>query len=239
MKQYSLKVLGLSVLAALGLMAFAAVGAQAGEVLVLGKQATVGQEISGSQEGEGKLLVPALKLEIRCANFDVLEGKITKSGTEAEGKGAILYLGCTAWGLNAEKTALIELTSCHLLDNSGTEKDITAKAILKIDLKEGSTLIVASPEVAGTNFAKIKFTAGLGCTLTTPIEIKGEAGFKVITGNLQGGGAAVVEPLVESSEAIQKSKGLVLKYGANESFIDGSGKLVLKGTNVGCTWGAL
>jgi hypothetical protein len=252
MQKHVLRVLGLSLLAVVGLMAFASAGAQAietkGKVLVLTKEAVVGQGITGELEGtNNRLLVPALGIEIRCPTIDVLEGKIIKVGVETEGLAVILYLGCEVFSTSTGE----KIANCHVLDNSGTEKDITAKAIIKIDLlgTPVSTLLIASPD-GQAFFAKIKFTPGLGCTLATPIEIKGEVGFRVAVGSLQKEGKALegtelkeaekVKVLIESSEAIQKSHpGVIIKYGANEAFVDGSALLALSGTNVGCTWGIL
>jgi hypothetical protein len=121
MRKHGLRIIGLALMAALGLMAFTAVAAQA-ETLELRlyhlallqenknfRANGVSEELIGAQESEIRLKVPAKKYEIRCATAKVLkgthienvpdaaEGGREKSPSEksAEGKGEIQFESCT------------------------------------------------------------------------------------------------------------------------------------------------
>jgi hypothetical protein len=246
MHKHMLRALGLSLIAALGLMAFSAANAlAAGEILVEGSAAlATGRTATGKQEGEGTLKVPALNIEIVCKKLTAGAGTKIISGPLGTLLAEVLYEECVVWSIKKESLELIEvLTTCQILASGATKTkgDITAVGTGSVVLHNiNEVYLLAEGETVGgvkQPFATVEFTKGIGCPLATPVKIIGSAVFKHITGNLNTG-AAVVEPLIESSEAIQKLLGDKLLYGVNEAFIKGSALLALTGTHAGLKWGA-
>jgi hypothetical protein len=251
MHKHMLRTLGLSLIAALGLVAFSAANALAapepGQVLVEGSTTLANERTVGAkQEGEGTLLVPGLNIEIVCQKLAAGTNTKVISGSAGTALAEILYQECVVWSTEGSPQKLIEiLKSCQILASGVTKTvgDITATGVGKVLLKEkGSTetYLLAEGETVGgvvQPFATVEFTKGIGCPLATPVKITGTAAFKVGAGNLNTS-PEVVEPLVESSGAIQKALGGVLKYGINEAFIDGSALLKLTGSHEGLKWGA-
>ena len=253
--KHVLRTLGVSLLAALGLMAFAVASVQAanlkpsehvhGEILILGKklQATA----TGAGEGEGRLLVASLGIEITCPDFEVIEGLVNQTAAKGHGTADVLFLGCQVYAI--EKTAPFNLTSktvppetlpCLPLD-SVTAKDghIRAKALLLVVLHENKDYLIAEAVNLTGPLAKIVFSPGTGCPIPLKPEVSGEVAFEINTGDKHTG-LEVVEPLITGgSKTVQELLGVKLLYGVNESFIDGSAKLKLTGAHLGCIWGVL
>jgi len=244
MQKHLLRVLGLSLLAAVGLMAFATAGAQAAEFRILGSAAlATGATFGGSQIGTGTLKVPTLNIEIVCQKLSVLEGKIL-SGPAGTALGKILFEECVVWSIKSGTLELIEKLPCQILDisgGSGKVGHITATANLQVFLHiNGKTFILASKDGENRPFAIANYTSGTGCPIPLKQEITGNTVFKLVTGDLTGGGAEAVELEVESNEAIPALfPADVLKYGVNTAFVISKDKLFLTGAHKGCTWGAL
>jgi hypothetical protein len=241
MHKHTLKALGLSLIAALGLMAFSAGAAQAGEIQVEGSAAlATGRTVNATQEGEGTLLVPSLNIEIVCKKLTAANTTVT-SGPLGTASAEVLYEECVVWSIQKETEKLIEvLTSCQILASGATKTKghITAKGVGKIILHNANTETFLLAE--GAPFATVEFTKGIGCALTNPVKVSGAVVFKVVTGNLIPSAAnKVVKPLIEASKTLQKLIGDKLLYGVNEAFIDGSALLELTGSHAGLKWGAL
>jgi hypothetical protein len=275
MKHRKKNVLGLLLAAALGLMAFAASaqaitelgsgffigGAQAGALLATVNGKLIPETIS-------TLLIPNLKLEINCKKFTVQKGAI-ESTTLVEGE--LTYEECTV--LTNEKnekgeTKLEEAAGCELVVNhTGDNKhNIVAKGkVLPAELTDGTPAVL----VEGT--ANVLTKEGIGCVLPKTTLIKGELCLKVgnkiveekvVTTN------HTAEPIVEASEAIQKScnprltlegtefsggtvaeleklekEGKLVKdkllFGINESFVDGKATVFATGAHELKTLGVL
>jgi hypothetical protein len=250
MHKHLLRTLGLSLLAALNLTAFASTGAQAaGQIKVEGSTALATGRTVGAERDSlfQTVLVPTLNIEIVCHNFSVEEGVIT-SGPNGEGLKKVLYEECVVWSTeeNAKGELLLveELTSCQILP----EGHITASAKLLVFLHgpagKEDTYVLAEPDTAGKLgsegiFGQLKFTKGIGCPLPTPINMTGSIVFQVLAGDLQLG-PEVVKVLIESSKEIAKLFPCdVVKYGENVAYVDGSAWLFLTGTHKGLKWGAL
>jgi hypothetical protein len=242
--------MGLSLMAALGLMAFAVAGAHAanlkisehvrGESLILGKSLKASS--SGATEGGVGILVPNLGMEISCTSFDVLEGVLNPTGEKGHGASTLLFLGCKVFPI--EKVAPFKLTSenalpCLPLDSvSGEDGSIREKALNLVIVHEKKDYLVFE-SVTGVPFAEIIFSAGTGCPLPLKTVTTGQYGFEIVTGDTHTG-SEVTEPLITAgNKSTQELLGLKLLYGANEAFLDGSAKLVLTGEHKGCTWGFL
>jgi hypothetical protein len=248
MHKHMLRALGLSLIAALGLMAFSAANAlAAGEILVEGSAAlATGRTVGGEKDGtvENTLKVPALSIEIVCKDFSV-NGTVL-SGPAGTALAEVLYKECVVWSIKKETLELIEeLKTCEILASGATKTkgDITALGIGGVLLHTGiETYLLAEGETVGgvkQPFAIVEFTKGIGCPLSTPVKVTGSAVFKVVTGNVNvGGDGPQVKPLLEASEAITALLGDKLLYGINPAFIKGAGKVFLTNTDVGLKWGA-
>lgn len=102
-----LKALGLSILAALGLMVFGA-GAQAQEWLIgsktLKELSITSETITGQQIGVGRLNILKLNLLIKCSTTVVSNSDILPLG---HGKGTISFSGCQATDLKLTDSGCI------------------------------------------------------------------------------------------------------------------------------------
>lgn len=103
------RVLGLSLIAAIGLLAISAVAAQAeGEWKIGGKtlpELNIEEEsLSASLDGTFIYTVPSLSLEIKCLKVDSLKGRVLLKGA---GELSLLFLECTFFaGKSQEKSKL-------------------------------------------------------------------------------------------------------------------------------------
>src|SRR5262245_22745193 len=101
---YGLKALGLSLFAAIGLLAIGAAGASAttGELKILNAAETTLTELHATLSGEVDLLsvlhVPAINLEMDCTGFEVQEGLYL--ATDNVGHVKLLYSGCLIYQLS-------------------------------------------------------------------------------------------------------------------------------------------
>lgn len=253
MQKHSFRTLGLSLLAALSLMALGVAGAQAanlvngttngaGKIKILGADAS-GFPISatGEQEGSGTLLIPALNTEIVCEKLTVVAAN-TKITSIDGGSAEVLYEKCEYWGTKTTKhvsgVELLELTvklPCEILEDSATlaAKAITAKGTLLVFLHEGRSYVLAE----GAPFASVLITTPSECPLPKLVNVSGSLVFEVTTGDLNVGGA-VLKILIKASKALSGS-GLFpdkLLFGANTAYVDGSAEVWLASD---CTWGVI
>jgi hypothetical protein len=228
--------LGLLVVAVLGVMAFAG-SAQgvAPKFNVAG--ATAGDfEVTGVQEGQNwALLVPNSNLSLTCTEFEVLEGLVLTGGLVAHFK--LLHKGCKA----VEHKNAGELP-CHVSDVAGgdaTKLHVTANFLaLPLEFADGKYGILVEKISA-----QINFLSGTGCPLPLKTVFTGEVCFKITSGN------DTASPLIQSNQTIQgecpavalEGTGSVakdtLKFGANEAFVVGaailSGKALAAGKTIG------
>ena len=234
MHRYRLKTLGLYLaIATLGVMAFAAAGAQAealtgelGTFLVLGAVPAAGTLATGRQVGSGKLLVPLLGLTLECTAGDVNEGKFTgTTGMEALIK--VVFLGCKTFEFEAPHEEL----PCTVHNTGFAVGEILATAILLPVKHNGGHYVVIHPD-GSTKFAEVKLE-GPEC----PVPLN-----NVVTGLVAGEVLNALEgthsKVVHFNEAIQKLLAAKLKYGTNggekEAFIDALVEVEL--VAVGCTF---
>jgi hypothetical protein len=155
-----LKVLGLSLVAVLGLMAFLAAGAQASEQawLVEAKDITAPQKVIGKVHVEGNLEVEKeTNLEILCAVIETENLELINATVEAKGK--VKFKTCKAWQAGAEKAA------CKPVE------PIVAGGKARLILHNAKNYVLFEPEVAGGNFAQIKFKEP--CALPEVNNVKG------------------------------------------------------------------
>jgi len=230
MHKHGLRTLGLSIMAALGLMAFAGVaqaatlsdGGKAGTFLVsLGTALVPNTTIGGLGTTTGTLLVAGRNLDILCTHTHVLTGSKFISSTE--GLLLLLFLGCETFEHNNHAVKL----PCEI-----PGKDIHAHAIIKPKLHEGKLFVLAS----GAPFTKFTYASGTGCPLPLAVEISGSVVAEVEEDSASN--------LVSLSEAIQKlfqsgGVGDKLLYGTFESFVNADAKAELTGAHAGLKFGCI
>lgn len=226
-----IRAFGLAFVAALGLMAFSAVAAQAedltdggkaGSFTILGSAALVpGATFTGAQVGASKLLVPGRNLTIECKKGAFLEGKFLNS-TEALTK--VLLLECRALVLSKETE---EVAGCFITNG----KDITATAIILARLHGGELFLLIHPE-PGQPLTHVTFEPNKGCALPLLNVVSG------LTSALDDSPTAISHLLL-FSQAIQALLGVKLLFGGFESFIDSHWTASLTGIHLGCEWSVL
>jgi len=250
MKKFGLRAFGLALMAALGLMAFTAVAAQAETLtdggkaalfVTLGSATPVGETFNAKLENltatfggktearlHGLLLVKNLSLTILCSGF-TLSGAKYLSDTEA--LAGIKFTGCKAFNLAGTE----ELTSCIVTSKeTGGEKEVIVGTGIALPKKhEGVSYVQFEPD-GGTTFATIFFELGKGCGLTTTNPIKG-------TFDAQLAKAQARPSLLSSNLAIQELMfgSVKLLYGAQPAVIDGNVNVELLGAGALCEFGVI
>ncbi len=250
--KFGLRAFGLALVAALGLMAFMAVGAQAEETLEDGGKAgkflvnkaapTTGAtstfEVNQVAGTTGTLLVPG-RVDILCTG-----GKVTgefKSSTEA--LGSAKFTGCTAWSPVTTFPHATQIKTCTVStkkEGAGGEKEVVVveKAIALSKLHNGEPYILLEED--GAAFTTI-FFEGKECSLTPENKVTGS-----VVGKIDGNDT--VNPTVLLSQAIQKLfqienketkviKGDQLKFGTFQAYIDAEGIATGTGVNASKTLG--
>jgi hypothetical protein len=230
MHKHAIKSLTLALMAALGLMAFMAAGAQAEvkmPILVLGK--ALHATIAGTAL-LGRLLIPALKLEIHCETGDV-SGLILEDGVTHV---TVLFKECLKiFKYNPTTLALegSELTSC-LIINGGEKHHITANALFDGLLHKGKVYGIALGSGAEEAFTTIEFSNE--CAIVKKAVVKGSYSFEVEPQT-----NSVTLLLIPGNKALQELLKTGLKFGANEGILDpGIVHVGLTGLHEKCTWGA-
>lgn len=221
-----LRMIGLSILAAFGLMAFTATAAQAeGEFKIGGKTfAELGIEeesFAGSLSGTyGLLTVPSLGYEINCGAMDVLEGKILLKGVADV---TFKLLKCTALVAKTKE----ELSTCTV------DSFTTTKLKGSVLLHEGKVFLLFEPVLENGALMLLKISGG-ECVLAKEIETKGS-----FVGEI--GAEGTVPKLVLSDKATSATLGdhISLALIPTELFADGTLQLELTGKFAGSKWGAI
>jgi hypothetical protein len=200
------------------LMALGAAQAHASEFLI--KAPPLEGEASGKQAGSAYLLIPALNLEIKCEELQVLEGAVSPKIAKVK----LLHKNCKTFEL---KAPLAELP-CHISDVTGgspSSLHITSSASLLPILVEGEPYVLA--DISGTF---INFLSGTGCGVPLKTEVKGT--YCALVDNND-----TIEPSLLFSEATQKACKDKATYGINEAFLDGTVGVFLTGANEGGSLG--
>jgi hypothetical protein len=237
MRKHAIKILGLSLMAALGLTAFMAVGAQATTTVPINVKgsSTLAAPLLGTVL-LGRLLVPALKLEIHCEKGTV-SGTVNPASLPAgQALVEVLYEECLKiFKYNTVTLALEEELSSCLIETTGlTAHHIKAVAKLLGLLHNGTVYAIAHGDLPEDVFTEIKFK---NCAVTgATVKIKGLYAFEVEPNS----GEQVKLLLKPGNAALQTLLGGALKFGANPAFIDeGVAHAELTGTHAGVVWGAI
>ena len=229
-----LRVLGLSLLAILGLVVFTVSGALAsGTVLVEGLSPPFTVEIKGKQHNalEGRLLILSLNMEIFCHNASV-SGTLSSAGA---GKGTITFKGCLAQAVTNGDVLTGQI--CEL-------EDMVVKGVALVILHSGNTALTLEQHGTGTGEPYLLVTPEGGvsgsfvtivneteCALPEEVKVKGCGVVRIVTTGDQ------IEHLV-STKGMLSLFGCKLSYGSNESHLDADAFVSLTGSHAGLSWGA-
>ena len=191
MRSVKSRLLGISVVAALGALAFAS-SAQAITELASGffiggvQVGALKATIAAKQLGVGTIAIPALNTEINCNKFSAISGFINST---TDGEGTFLLEECTVLTISAKAEQ-----ACHIVANHVGDKrlHITAKGLLlPAELTDGTPAVLADKLEA-----TVLMEEGTECTLPKTTKLTGELCLKVE-------GNHTVEPVLAASEAIQ------------------------------------
>ncbi len=221
-----LRTLGLSLVAAMGLMAFMAASAHAVTWDINGAEIKANETITGKlKAGQTALiLVPALSQVIHCTGFNVLEGTLRTDNT---GHAKITYTGCT--------------TKIKGVENAGCKPEILAASakILPI-LHSGKVYFLVEALTAGQPYAEIHYNEET-CALAPLVSVTGTVVFECENA---GTGAQKDCKEAASPQLIRPAPpalflGDPLKMGASAAEIHGKVELSLSGANVGKAFNGL
>lgn len=212
-----------TIAAALGLMAFGGVGAQAqlpgestkGTFLVNNKVLLA--SVTGSLLGEGKLLVQGRNLDLKCSGAHVEEGHINATGTEALVK--VLFLGCKTYVHNSKEQIKNCIIKGGTVEGGGT---IIAIAIVLPIFHGGSKFVLFESD--GGPLATISYEANKGCVLPLNNPVTGSVTAEVIEGT---------PTTLIFSEAIQLLNGDELFDGVFRAYITATAHVEGSGAHAG------
>jgi hypothetical protein len=228
-RRNGLKALGLSVIAALSLMAFMAAGAQA-NWLVEGVELKANETVSVAAHTEGKLAVPAKNIEFRCTTIGAEGLKLVASSEKAEGK--VKFTGCTAF----------QISTGTAQANCKPKEPITAGGFALIILHtNGQNYILFSPET-GKPFTTVELPELCALAETSPVtgSLVAECGKlaevekKLVFSHLDCNTSEVTHLIQPASASLFEAD--KLKFGANPATLAGIAAVKLSGANVNKAW---
>lgn len=218
------KILGLSLIAAIALLAISAVAAQAeGEWKIGGKtfsELKIEEEsLNASLDGIFTYTVPSLSLEIKCLKMDSLKGRVLLKGA---GELSVLFLECTFFAGKSHE----ELKACAV-------KDVSVNLSSSIVLHAGKNYLLFRPLGEKTAFLTYTFEGNEECPI---------AG----TGHAVGGSFAVdleAEKVTQTLKLGNSTADALLGDEANlvgaKVALAGTLLLSLSGARAGKTWGGI
>jgi hypothetical protein len=219
-----LKVLGLSLLAALGLMAFGVSGASAsGSFLIEGLGAPWEATITGAGENllESRFIVLPLNIEIFC-HLATATGTIKNTG---HGHATLTFSECLTVGIDSNVVHTLKGSVCTL------EENIIAKVLALVFLHtNGAPYILLSP-LDGLTFAEV---GGEPCIPGAKIK-----GSQVLSISNSGGDdvTKLISTKIANYSTLFPSDSL--KYGINAATLTADANVSLSGAHVGRKWGAV
>lgn len=235
-KKHGLKVLGLAVLAALGLMAFGAAAAQ-GSFLILG--ITLEQLKLEEETFEGHVDTPFSFL-VESKNYEVNCPKVNVSGTllltDADAK--LTFLECAVFTMEP----LEEIKGCHVAQPGGEKlifflNTLILTVLHKTKEENGEeqllTFLLAEQLPGSETLGVIHLKKEAECPLPEVLNIKGTIALTINQGD------AIMNLIRAGGETLQLLLGDTLKINEKEAFLDGSFVAELTGQYKGCKWGAI
>jgi hypothetical protein len=176
-RKHGARLLGLLVVAALGVMAFAAnAQAVAPGFLVNGKPPVdLLPLIVGTQEGVGTMLVAGLNFELNCTTFTTDEGIINSN---TDGKAVLLYTGCSTLVLN--KLPTVEEIDCHVTEPIRAEALILPTELLTPELDGPALLAEKIKALIKFHLEKTALLEEKPCVLPLDNTVTGEVCFQIL-----------------------------------------------------------
>ena len=221
-----LKALGLSLLAAMGLMAFLAAGAQATwdlEGIEIIKDIPVGGNFVAGQEG--LLLVPTQNLVIHCKKFTIEKALLLKLPA-LDADADLKYEDCK--------------TLVKGVENAGCKPEILpVKALLLPFLHNGEIYILAEQQTGVPNFTVIHYNEET-CALPPLPAVTGSVVFECYKEALKLDdckNSLAIHLIRPAPPALFPTD--TLKYGLNAAEIHGEAEVFLTGEDLNKKWNAL
>ena len=216
-----LRALGVSILAALGLMAVTAGGASASGTFLVQELAGVWDAAilgkgDNPLDNENRLLVLNLKIEFFCHSGSA-GGKINQAG---HGHTTVEFKECFASGVNQDGDLIGEI--CEL------ENDIVAKALAQVVLHSTKPYILFSP-LEGEFYGVINTEP---CPIPTA-SLKGN-----VVANISNPDGDNLVKLLSTKAMLGLFTTDKLFYGKNEAHLDVDGNVELSGAHENKAWGA-
>ncbi len=223
--KHTFRAFGLCLAAALSLVAFFAISAQAQELRILGAKAGASESVGGEAVTEGLLLVPAQELIIHCAKFAVNEGTALVDGTI---HGTIAFSGCTTLQKNV------------LVPGCKPAEPISAKGLSLLILHNSKNYVLIEPSKNAKGefepFTTIKFNEET-CGLPPANKVTGSVVVECLTAAKASGNCS--EELVKHEITPAPAAlfpGDKLSFGLNPATLDGVASAFLTGGKAGCKW---
>jgi hypothetical protein len=231
--KHALRALGLSFLAAMGLMAFMAAGAQATAWDVNGT--LLGDSLLPEVGGNLRTGVEALLLTttgagqplvIHCKKFTITAGNLHKT----DATGTLQYDNSTCL------TLINGVNQKNCGHETGGINILPIKALILPVLHSGEVYLLVEPQ-SGETITQIHYGALCSLPLTS---LKGTEAYECEDGNLKLSSCEVsrvtqfIKPI-----ANQGLLGDALKYGNNPASLDGEAEIFLKGAHAGLPFNAL
>jgi hypothetical protein len=223
-RRQGLKAFMLAIMAALGLMAFTATGAQAGGGEWLIGSTTLKnlgglQAITGEEEGKGSLLILKLNLSLTCNETEVVNAHIVPVG---HAKGTLSF------------------SDCEVLDSKGEPNDacvlhepIVAEALALIVKHNGAGYLLFSPVKENAPFATVVALDKVledECLLPDVAEVKGS-----VVAEIKVNGQ--VTNLISTKLTLSLFPNDKLFYGNHEAHLFADALVRLAGSHIGQAWG--
>lgn len=243
----NLKALGLTLLAALGIMAFSVVGAQANWLYLLGDgkadefEADEVVQVSVHPGSHALLLVPGKNLEILCKKMQGNDVLLLALKTVAHG--AIIFNECMTY-FNNFKGHLLRAATCDPVNQPIAAGGLAHLVLHLYEYSKGSfiwknyVLFEPSTGLSGT-FTTLEFSEL--CALTETAEVTGQ--LVAECGQLVSGVFALLDCaqhkvthlLRQAPAALFPEDGLT--FGENAATLDGIAAITLAGKLAGSEWG--
>ncbi len=218
-KRNGLRALGLSILAALGLMAFTASAAQAGGGVWLDLTGALPTPITGEQTGtENRLLILGLNILLKCEEVEVVG--TTEIEANGHGKGELSFAGCYFTDLSLNKN-----TICNV--------EVLNAQVLALLVKHNSHgYVLFSPVAPATTFTQAHATSTPGneCLLPKLPVVKGSVVAKIATNP----GTHAASHSLTTVGTLTLFTSDKLFYGANEAHLEVNAEVSLA---AGGSWG--
>jgi hypothetical protein len=225
------------------------------------------ETVAAESTKEGRLLIPAKSAEIDCAKAKLVKGTVTNQykdwETEAaknggHGTGEAVFEECKVFKVNKDEKTAEELKGCTTALNSATTPGkVVATGLLRVVKHENTgAYLVLEPQInskAGAEankaltsvFTVINFPEPNTCSLPTKNNITGAIVAKAPATDVNKPEIALVKTWELSGETVvasaeQKLFGALLKFGANEAFLEAKEvKTELTGANKAALWGSM